>query len=86
MVSGGGKGRIPWARLQKAQGNYVLDEYLPAGVTLVQYHHIHLQDANSLLQHWTARQVAGQITFRFKMVDNTSQSKSAEREGTSQLT
>jgi hypothetical protein len=59
MVSGGGKGRILWARLQKAQGNYVLDEYLPAGVTLAQYHHIRLWDANSLLQHWMARQVAG---------------------------
>jgi hypothetical protein len=68
MVSGGGKGRIPWARLQKAQGDYVLDEYLPTGVTLVQYHHICLRDANSLLQHWTARQVAGQIAFHFKTV------------------
>jgi hypothetical protein len=82
MASGGGKGRIPWARLQKAQGDYVLDEYLPTGVTLAQYHHIRLQDANSVLQHWTARQVAGQIAFRFKTVDDTSfWSKSAPREG-----
>jgi hypothetical protein len=82
MASGGGKGRIPRARLQKAQGDYVLDKYLPTGVTLAQYHHICLRDANSLLQHWTARQVAGQIAFRFKTVDDTSfWSKSAPREG-----
>jgi hypothetical protein len=70
MVSFGGKGRIPWARLQKAQGDYVLDEYLPAGVALAQYHHIRLRDANSLLQHWTTRQAAGQIAFRFKTADD----------------
>jgi hypothetical protein len=72
MASGGGKGRIPWTRLQESQGDYILDEYLPAGVTLTQYHHIRLGDANSLLQHWTNRQAAGQIAFRFKKVDKAS--------------
>lgn len=71
MVSSGGKGRVPWTRLHEAQGNYVLDEYLPAGVTLTQYHHIRLGDANSLLQHWTTRQAAGQIAFCFKKADQT---------------
>jgi hypothetical protein len=82
MASGGGKGRIPWTRLHEAQGDYILDEYLPAGVTLTQYHHIRLGDANSLLQHWMTRQAAGQIAFRFKKVDKTSrQFMSASKEG-----
>jgi hypothetical protein len=62
----GGKGRIPWARLQEAQGDFVLPEYLPNGVILTQYHHIRLEDANALLKHWTQRQAAGQVPFRFK--------------------
>jgi hypothetical protein len=70
---GGGKGRIPWTQLHQAQGDYVLQEYLPAGVTLTQYHHIRLGDANALLQHWTARQAAGLIPFRFKKVAKISQ-------------
>ncbi|KAF8266489.1 hypothetical protein EI94DRAFT_1803004 [Lactarius quietus] len=37
------------------------------------YHHIRLGDANALLQHWTTRQAAGQIPFRFKDVAKTSQ-------------
>ncbi|KAF8256753.1 hypothetical protein EI94DRAFT_1710295 [Lactarius quietus] len=36
MASGGGKGRIPWTRLHQSQGDYVLQEHLPAGVTLTQ--------------------------------------------------
>ncbi|KAF8256592.1 hypothetical protein EI94DRAFT_1821722 [Lactarius quietus] len=73
MASGGGKGRIPWTRLRQAQGDYVLQEHLPAGVTLTQYHHIQLGDANALLQHWTTRQATGLIPFRFKKVANTAQ-------------
>jgi hypothetical protein len=72
MASGGGKRRIPWTKLHHAQGDYILDEYLPPGIALTQFHHIRLSDANALLQHWTARQAAGQIAFRFKKVDNTS--------------
>ena len=71
MVSSGGKGRVPWTKLHEAQGDYILDKYLLAGVTLIQYHHIRLGDANFLLQHWTTRQAAGQIPFRFKRADQT---------------
>ncbi|KAF8259614.1 hypothetical protein EI94DRAFT_1813057 [Lactarius quietus] len=73
LASGGGKGRIPWMQLHQVQGDYILQEYLPAGVTLTQYHHICLGDANALLQHWTTRQAAGQIPFHFKDVAKTSQ-------------
>ena len=72
MALGGGKGRIPWTQLHQAQGDYVLQEYLLAGVTLTQYH-IRLEDANSLLQHWTTRQAAGLIPFRFKKVAKIAQ-------------
>src|SRR6266404_2663385 len=72
MASSGGKGHIPWTRLQHAQSDYICDEYLPPGITLTQYHHICVSDANALLQHWTAREAAGEILFRFKKVVNTS--------------
>ena len=69
-------------QLRQAQGDYILDEYLPAGITLTQYHHIRLAEANSLLQHWTTRQAAGQIAFRFKKMNTTSrQHKPASTEG-----
>ncbi|KAF8260220.1 hypothetical protein EI94DRAFT_1706471 [Lactarius quietus] len=82
LASGGGKGRIHWMQLRQVQGDYILQEYLPAGVTLMQYHHIRLGDANALLQHWTTRQAAGQIPFHFKDVAKTSQhSEPALRRG-----
>ena len=65
---GGSKGRIPWAKLQEVQGDFILPEYLPIGVTLRQFHHIRLDDANALLKHWTERQAAGEIPFWFKKV------------------
>ncbi|KAH9031104.1 hypothetical protein EDB85DRAFT_2146272 [Lactarius pseudohatsudake] len=77
----GGKKRIPWTRIREAQCDYILNEYLPAGVTLTQYHHIRLRDANDLLQHWTTRQAAGQIPFRFKKGDNSRQSNAADEAG-----
>ena len=66
IAEGGSKGRIPWARIKEAQGNFILPKYLPDGITLTQYHHIHLDDANDLLQHWTQRQAAGEIPLEFK--------------------
>src|SRR6266571_3250382 len=66
---GRGKGRIPWARLKEAPGDFILSKYLPASVMLTQYHHIHQEDVNTLLKHWTQRQAAGKIPFRFKMRD-----------------
>lgn len=65
-ATNGGRGRIPWVRLKEAQDNFVLPEYLPNGFILTQYHHIRLEDANTLLQHWTQRQASGEIPFRFK--------------------
>src|SRR6266702_546093 len=64
---GGGKGRIPWARLKEAPGDFILSKYLPASVMLTQYHHIRQEDVNALLKHWTQRQAAGKIPFHFKM-------------------
>jgi hypothetical protein len=66
IAEGSGKGRIPWARIKAAQGDFILPQYLPNGITLTQYHHIRVNDANALLQHWTQRQAAGEIPFRFK--------------------
>ena len=59
IATNGGRGRIPWVRLKEAQDNFVLPEYLPNGFILTQYHHIHLEDTNTLLQHWTQRQESG---------------------------
>src|SRR6266404_9957960 len=79
MSTGRGKGHIPWTQLQLSQSDYIRDEYLPPGITLTQYHHIPTGDANALLQHWTARQAAREIPFRFKKTADTSQ----QRTGTS---
>lgn len=65
-MAGGGNGRISWTRLEKAQKDYIEDEYLPAGIILKQYHHLRSSTVNALLEHWTTRQAAGQRTFRFK--------------------
>ncbi|KAI9441037.1 hypothetical protein BJY52DRAFT_1195315 [Lactarius psammicola] len=69
ITIGGGKGRVPWARLKEAQGDFILAKYLPAGVTLTQYHHLCLEDTNALLKHWTQRQAASKIPFCFKKLD-----------------
>ncbi|KAH9012500.1 hypothetical protein EDB85DRAFT_2158986 [Lactarius pseudohatsudake] len=69
IAAGGGKRRVPWAKLREAQGDWIAAEYLPEGVTLTQYHHIRLDDANSLLKHWIQRQAASEIPFRFKKLD-----------------
>ena len=63
---GGNKGRIPWVRLKEAQSDFILPKYLPHGITLTQYHHIRLDNANTLLQHWTQRQAAGEVPLQFK--------------------
>ncbi|KAF8260222.1 hypothetical protein EI94DRAFT_1706452 [Lactarius quietus] len=68
IVEGSGKGRIPWARLKDAQGDFIHPKYLPSGITLTQYHHIHCEDVDALLQHWLWRQGAGEITLQFKNI------------------
>ncbi|KAH8982776.1 hypothetical protein EDB86DRAFT_2834214 [Lactarius hatsudake] len=69
IAAGGGKRRVPWAKLREAQGNWIAAEYLPEGVTLMQYHHICLDNVNSLLKHWIQRQATSKIPFCFKKVD-----------------
>ncbi|KAI9428291.1 hypothetical protein H4582DRAFT_2086330 [Lactarius indigo] len=69
IAVGRGKGRIPWARLKETPGDFILSKYLPASVTLTQYHHICQEDVNALLKHWTQRQAASEIPFHFKMRD-----------------
>ncbi|KAN0138020.1 hypothetical protein V8E53_004155 [Lactarius tabidus] len=69
----GGKGRVPWSKLQEAPGDYILTKYLLNSVTLTQFHHIRLQDANALLKHWGLRQAAGEIALQFKNIDKTGQ-------------
>jgi hypothetical protein len=71
----GGKGRVPWSKLQEAPGDYILAKYLLNSVTLTQFHHIHLQDANALLKHWGLRQAAGEIALWFKNIDKTGQGR-----------
>ncbi|KAH9020903.1 hypothetical protein EDB85DRAFT_2152752 [Lactarius pseudohatsudake] len=73
IAAGGGKRRVPWAKLREAQGDWIAAEYLPEGVTLMQYHHIRLDNANSLLKHWIQRQAAGEIPFHFKKLDKVDQ-------------
>ncbi|KAH9012877.1 hypothetical protein EDB84DRAFT_1568967 [Lactarius hengduanensis] len=75
----GGKRRVPWAKLREAQGDWIAAEYLPEGVTLTQYHHIRLDDANSLLKHWIQRQAAGEIPFRFKKLDKVDRHHGGKR-------
>jgi hypothetical protein len=61
-----GKGRVPCAELQRAHGGYIEAMYLPEGVALKQYHHLRQEDINNLLKHWTHRQAASEVPFRFK--------------------
>ena len=63
--------------MQDNQADYILPEYLPEGINLTQIYHMHLGDLNSLLQHWTQRQDAGEITFRFKKADRQGKQASA---------
>jgi|SRR5712691_6440759 len=73
MSTGKGKGRIPWAELQKAQGDYVEGDYLPENVVLRQYYHLRQDDVNALLGHWTQQQSDGKIPFCFKKAAKASQ-------------
>ncbi|KAF8262968.1 hypothetical protein EI94DRAFT_1808036 [Lactarius quietus] len=71
VAAGGGKGRIPWARLSEAPDDFILPMYLLNDITLTQYHHICVEDADALLKHWTQRQAAREIPFQFKNGVNT---------------
>jgi len=39
---------------------------LPEQVTLKQYYHLRRDDVSAILEHWTRRQAAGEVSFRFK--------------------
>jgi hypothetical protein len=64
---GVGKGQVSWAKLHKAQGQYIQQKYLPNKVTLQQYYHFHQKDANAILEHWIQRQAASKVPFYFIM-------------------
>lgn len=66
MTAGAGKGRVPWTELQRARGDYIKEEYFPKHVTLKQYYHFRQQDIRAILGHWTWRQAASKVPFRFK--------------------
>jgi len=61
-----GKGRVPWAELQRAQGNYIEAKYLPEEVALKQYYHLCQEDVNAILRHWVKRQSDGKVPLLFK--------------------
>ncbi|KAH9025353.1 hypothetical protein EDB83DRAFT_2319893 [Lactarius deliciosus] len=79
IAASGGKGRVPWAKLREAQGDFIAAKYLPEGVTLTQYHHLCLKDANALLKHWIQRQAAGKVPFCFKKVQKADRHHGGER-------
>ena len=55
--------------MRESQGNFILPEYLPHDTVLTQFHHMRVDELNSLLQHWTQRQASGEIPFRFKTIE-----------------
>ncbi|KAF8260380.1 hypothetical protein EI94DRAFT_1706336 [Lactarius quietus] len=72
ITADSGKGRVPWSQLHKAQNDFIQANYLPNSVTLTQYHHICLEDVDSLLKHWTQRQAAGEVPLQFRKVEKAS--------------
>ncbi|KAN0136928.1 hypothetical protein V8E53_005369 [Lactarius tabidus] len=83
ITAGGHKGRVPWAKLQEARDEFILPKYLPDDFTLTQYHHICINDADSLLRHWMQRQAAGEIPFQFKNILMAKQHKKLASAGDS---
>jgi hypothetical protein len=63
---GVGNGKVPYAELQRAQGDYIKPKYLPKKVTLKQYYHLRQNDVNAILDHWTKRQADGKVPLSFK--------------------
>ena len=69
---GNGKGRVPWSRLQRAQGDYIKQKYLPRRLTIKQYHHLRQEEVNAILKHWLKRQDSGKVPFQFRKVSKAS--------------
>ena len=65
---GSGKGRVPWSRLQRAQGDYIKPKYLPKHIAIKQYHHLRRVEVDAILEHWAKRQDSGKVPFRFRKV------------------
>jgi hypothetical protein len=69
------KGRIPWAKLKRAQDDFIDPKYLPKNLILKQFHHLHQDNVNAILNHWMERQAAGKVPFQFKKVNATWKNK-----------
>jgi hypothetical protein len=63
---GSGKGRVPWSRLRKAQGDYIKTKYLPEDIVIKQFYHLCLDEVKAILEHWAKRQDSGKVPFRFR--------------------
>jgi len=68
MSTSTGKGRVPWAELQRAWGDYIEAKYLPKDVALKQYYYLHQEDANAILEHWIWQKADSEVPFLFKKV------------------
>jgi len=66
MSTSTGKGRVPWAELQRAWGDYIEAKYLPKDVALKQYNHLRQEDVNTILKHWMWRKADSEVPFLFK--------------------
>jgi hypothetical protein len=80
LGSGKGKGRVPWSRLQRAQGDYIKPKYLPKHVAIRQYYHLRQGEVNAILEHWAKRQDSGKIPFRFRKASKETQQNEANLE------
>jgi hypothetical protein len=81
ITAGAGKGRVPWTELQRAQGDYIKEEYLPRHVTLKQYYHLRQNDVRAILGHWVRRKAAGKVPFRFKKAAKAIHKRTRTSEG-----
>jgi len=72
---GKGKGRIPWAKLKRAQDDFIDPKYLPKNLILKQFHHLCQDNVNAILNHWMERQAASEVPFQFKKVNATWKNK-----------
>jgi hypothetical protein len=61
------KAPVPWKDMETGNPDDFIDPiYLPEGIQLTQYHHLHVADCDKMLLHWTNRKAAGEVVFRFK--------------------
>lgn len=69
ICAGRSKARIPWSKIQEAQDDFIDPEHLPEGIRITQFHHLRQEEAESILNHWVARQAAGATIFQFKKTE-----------------